>query len=174
MKFLFFICIAVSFITLVYAATDNSDATMLNLYNEINAGLINLKKNDLTIQLKVSWILDQVNKLFLASKDIAEKMIGTKKLLQIKIAENDDLKKEIIVLKNDTLTKKQSLDLMQEELYKKLENEQLQIEKLTKERNELLAKIAKFENEKEQSKKNITAQSTSFEKKGSNKFSITS
>jgi len=130
----------------VYAIAEEGDGpTMLEMHKKITEGLIGFRKEYPDSQPKVYALLDNVNKLFNTAKTAIQKGAGVKKLLQDKMTENSLLKNELAQLKGAVDTTKKTLEVTQSDLYKKLEEEQAIVQRLTMERKELLNKMAHLE-----------------------------
>lgn len=147
--------LAVSMIVcMVYCAclgNDDSEGAILDVHKKVTDGLISIRKDYPESQPKVYALLDQVNKLFSSAKTAYQKSVGAKKLLQDKTSENASLKQELALLKGDAVKNKQALEIAEVDLRKKLEEEHATVERLSKEKKDLLTKVASLEDtQKEQ------------------------
>ncbi len=93
-----------------------TDILISNLYNQINQDLLLLKKEQPQTQPKVYSLLDQVCKMYTATKTSIEKRAKTKNKLKIKIKESTILKYENNALKENIIKLKTKFISMQKEL----------------------------------------------------------
>jgi chromosome segregation ATPase len=122
-----------------------STELMQESYKKIADGLIGIRKEFPPAQPKVYAMLDQLDKLHSTAKNVTLKKNTYKKKLLEKTAENAALRNELNTLRSEMSSTKSTLESAKSTLDQKLEEDKEQIELLTREKKELLNKIAELE-----------------------------
>lgn len=129
-----------------------------DLYKKIGDDLITIRKEFSGAQPKVFSVLDQIDKMYSITKSTMQKNQDLSKDLKRHAAENLWLKNEVVNVRKELSSAKQTIEATQnslEDVHTKLEDEKKEARLLAQEKNTLEDKVQNLEMQKPEKKKTL-------------------